>query len=57
MILPGLIIAGIIGFVMGWVFKDYKWTKAAKTGKVMVVDGDLYDVKRHPETNGGTVEE
>jgi len=45
--LPAIAITAIIAFALGWVFKDYKWTKAAKTGKVMVVDGDLYDVTKH----------
>jgi hypothetical protein len=55
-----LLIAILLGglcFAAGWVLKDYKWTSAAKKGKVMVVDGDLYDVKRHTETHGGSVEE
>jgi len=55
--IPAIAITAILAFLLGWTFKDYKWTKAAKTGKVMVVDGDLYDVKRHTETHGGSVEE
>jgi len=53
----GIALAAILAFLAGWVFKDYKWTKAAKTGKVMVVDGDMYKVTRYSETSGGSVEE
>ncbi len=56
MILVGIILLGL-AFFLGWFCKDYKWTKAARTGKIMVVDGDMYKVKRYTETHGGSVEE
>jgi len=55
--LPAVLVTGIICFALGWVYKDYRWTNAAKNGKIMVVDGDMYKVKRHSETSGGSVEE
>jgi len=55
--LPAVLVTGIICFALGWVFKDLKWVKAAKTGKIMVVDGDMYKVKSFTETQGGSVEE
>lgn len=54
--LPAIAITAIIAFALGWVFKDYRWTSAAKNGKIMVVDGDMYKVKQHTETHGGSVE-
>lgn len=56
MLIGAIAIAGI-AFAAGWILKDFKWVKAAKTGKVMVVDGDLYKVKPYSETHGGSVEE
>lgn len=47
--LPAIIVTAILAFALGWVFKDYKWTRAAKTGKIMVVDGDMYKVKTYAE--------
>ena len=52
----GIVLAGILAFALGWSLKDYKWVKASKTGKVMVVDGDLYTVSPVQKTHGGTVE-
>jgi hypothetical protein len=38
------LIAILMGIVIGWAWKDYKWTKAAKTKKVVCVDGIFYKV-------------
>jgi hypothetical protein len=54
--LPAIFITVIISFFIGWFSKDYKWINAANKGKVMVVNGDLYDVRRHTESHEGSVE-
>jgi len=51
--LPAALILGGLCFAIGWIFKDYRWTKAANTGKVMVVDGIMYKVKKYIEPNEG----
>jgi hypothetical protein len=54
--LPAILLSSIVGFFMGWIFKDYRWANAAKKGKIMVVDGDMYKVTQYTDTHGGTVE-
>jgi len=55
--LPAIILTAIVAFIGGWVLKDQKWVSAAKKGKIMVVDGNMYKVKQYTETHGGSVEE
>lgn len=55
MILGAALIA-ILAFILGWYLKDYKWVKAAKKDKIMVVDGNMYKVKQYAENSGGSVE-
>lgn len=55
--LPAILISSMFGFFAGWIFKDYRWANAAKKGKIMVVDGDMYKVSQYTDTRGGAVEE
>jgi hypothetical protein len=46
------VITLLLGFVIGWTWRDCKWVKAAKTGKVVAVDGVFYKVKTfNPENS------
>lgn len=47
--LPAIALTAIIAFLLGWTLKDYRWTKASKTGKIVVVDGNMYKVKPYAE--------
>lgn len=47
--LPAIALTAIIAFLLGWTLKDYRWTKASKNGKVVVVDGNMYKVKPYVE--------
>jgi len=47
------IFALLIGFLLGWVWRDHKWVKASKTGKVISVDGIFYKVKTFDPENPG----
>lgn len=48
--LPAIALTAILAFLLGWTLKDYRWTKASKTGKIVVVNGDMYKVKPYVET-------
>ena len=54
--IPIIVLITICGFAMGWAFCSYSWAKAAKNGKIKVVDGEMYKVKMHSDTHGGSVE-
>ncbi len=53
----GVIIVGILFFPLGCYYEKWRWARAAKNKKIMVVDGKMYKVKEFVENHGGTVEE
>ncbi len=52
----GIIIVGCLAFPLGCYYEKYRWARAAKKDKIMVVDGDMYKVKQYAENSGGSVE-
>lgn len=40
-------VVGVLAFWAGWVLKDQKWKRAAFNKRVMVVDGEMYQVKQY----------
>ena len=43
----------MLGGIIGWVCKDYKWRSAARKNKFMSVDGELFTVKKHKNEHVG----
>ena len=44
--IPGAAACLLVGFLVAWIWRDHKWTKAAKKKEVMVVNGQTYVVKK-----------
>jgi hypothetical protein len=47
------VIAIVMGLMIGWIWRDHKWTKAAKTKKIICVDGVFYKVRTFDPENPG----
>jgi hypothetical protein len=50
-----IMITLVVGFLIGWAWRDSRWRRAAKKNEFMVIDGKLYTVKEHinEHTGGG----
>jgi hypothetical protein len=43
----------LIGFLLGWIWRDHKWKRAGRLKEFMVIDGKLYTVKEHINEHTG----
>ena len=42
-----IVVGLVIGFLLGWAWRDFKWTRCADKDMYMCIDNRLYEIKKH----------